>query len=57
MLSVIGVGVGVIVSNAVSQRTLELGFAALMIVVAAQLIARALRGGRNASSAQPETGG
>lgn len=42
-LSLLGVGLGVAVANAVSQRTLELAFAALLLVVAAQLGARALR--------------
>jgi uncharacterized protein len=42
-LSPIGVLIGVLVSNAVSQRTLELGFAVLLLVVAAQLTRRALR--------------
>jgi uncharacterized membrane protein YfcA len=43
LLSVPGVAVGVLVANAVSQRTLELSFAALLVVVAAQLIVRGLR--------------
>jgi uncharacterized protein len=41
LLSPIGVATGVAVSNAVSQRALELGFAALILVIAAQLINRA----------------
>jgi uncharacterized membrane protein YfcA len=45
LLSVIGVGIGVVVSNAVSQRALELGFAALMIAIAIQLVIRSLGGG------------
>ena len=40
-LSPIGVGVGVVVANEVSQRTLELGFAALLVVMATRLILRA----------------
>ena len=36
-LSPLGVLVGVLVANAVSQRVLELSFAALLLVVAAQL--------------------
>ena len=43
VLSPLGVLVGVLVSNAVPERALELGFAALLIVVALQLARRALR--------------
>ena len=43
LLSLAGVGIGVVVANAVSQRVLELLFAALLIVIAARLAARALR--------------
>ena len=42
VLSPIGVLIGVLVSNAVSQRALELGFAALLLVVATQLARRAI---------------
>ena len=42
LLSPVGVLIGVVVSNAVPQRALELGFAALLLVVAAQLSRRAL---------------
>ena len=42
-LSPIGVGIGVVTANEISQRALELIFAALALVVAAQLIVRALR--------------
>jgi len=42
-LSLVGVGIGAAVANAVSQRTLELSFAALLLVVATQLAIRALR--------------
>lgn len=42
VLSPLGVAAGVVVSNAVSQRTLELLFAALCLVIAAQLVRRAL---------------
>jgi uncharacterized protein len=42
-LSPVGVGIGVVVSNAVSQRVLELIFAGLALVIAAQLLIRALR--------------
>jgi uncharacterized membrane protein YfcA len=42
-LSPLGAGIGVVVANAVSQRTLELAFAALLVVMATRLIIRALR--------------
>ena len=38
-LAASGVLIGVLVSNAVSERTLEVGFAALMLFVAAQFFA------------------
>jgi uncharacterized membrane protein YfcA len=41
-LSPIGVLIGVVVANAVSQRTLELSFAALALFIAFQLVRRAL---------------
>ena len=41
-LSLVGVGVGAVVANAVSQRVLELSFAALLLLVASQLARRAL---------------
>jgi uncharacterized protein len=41
-LSPLGVLIGVVIANEVSQRTLELAFAALAIFVAFQLIRRAL---------------
>jgi uncharacterized protein len=43
LLSIPGVVAGVLISNAVSQRTLELSFAALLVVVAVQLTVRGLR--------------
>lgn len=43
VLSIPGVAAGVLISNAVSQRTLELSFAGLLLVVATHLIVRALR--------------
>ena len=43
-LSVAGVALGTVVANAVSHRALELAFAALLVLVAAQLGLRALRG-------------
>lgn len=42
-LSPLSVLAGVIVSNAVSQRVLELAFAALLLLVSAQFARRALR--------------
>ena len=42
-LSPIGVLIGVEVSNAVSQRTLELSFAALLVFIAIRLVRGALR--------------
>jgi uncharacterized protein len=42
-LSPIGVAVGVVVANEVSERTLELSFAALLVFMASRLILRALR--------------
>lgn len=42
-LSVVGVAAGVVVANVVSQRVLELTFAALLIFVAARLVHRAAR--------------
>jgi uncharacterized membrane protein YfcA len=48
-LSPIGVAIGVVAANSVSQRALELGFAALALVIAAQLGRRAL-----APSAEPD---
>jgi uncharacterized membrane protein YfcA len=43
VLSPIGVLIGVEVSNAVSQRTLELAFAALLVFIAVRLVKGALR--------------
>lgn len=42
-LSPVGVLVGVELSNAVSERALELGFAALMLFVATQFLRRGIR--------------
>ena len=41
VLSVAGVALGVVVSNEVSERTLEVGFAILALAIAAQLVHRA----------------
>jgi uncharacterized membrane protein YfcA len=42
LLSPLGVGIGVVVSNAVPERALQLGFAALALFFALQLVRRAL---------------
>jgi uncharacterized membrane protein YfcA len=42
-LSPVGVLIGVVVANAVSQRALELSFAALVLAIAFSLVRRALR--------------
>lgn len=42
-LSIVGVGIGVVVANEVSERTLEVAFAILALGIAAQLIHRASR--------------
>jgi len=42
LLSVPGVAVGVVVANLLPQRALELGFAALCLLVAARLLRRVL---------------
>jgi uncharacterized membrane protein YfcA len=44
-LSVLGVGLGVVVANAIPQRALELSFAALALLMATQLLRRALAAG------------
>jgi hypothetical protein len=42
-LSPVGVGIGVVVSNEISQRALELIFAGLALLIASQLLYRAVR--------------
>jgi uncharacterized protein len=42
-LSPIGVGIGVVASNTIPQRALELTFAGLALLIATQLVIRALR--------------
>jgi uncharacterized membrane protein YfcA len=42
-LSPIGVGIGVVTSNSIPQRALELTFAGLALLIAAQLVIRSLR--------------
>ena len=41
LLAIPGVAVGVVVANALPERALELGFAALCVIVAARLLQRA----------------
>jgi uncharacterized protein len=41
-LSLIGVAIGVVVANAVSERMLEIAFAGLLLLVAAQMVRRVL---------------
>jgi uncharacterized membrane protein YfcA len=43
LLSPVGVVAGAIVANSVSERALELGFAALILFVAAQLVLRTFK--------------
>jgi uncharacterized membrane protein YfcA len=43
VLSPLGVAAGVVVANAVSERVLELSFAALAVLIAVRLVVRALR--------------
>jgi uncharacterized membrane protein YfcA len=52
-LSPVGVLLGVVVSNAVSQRALELSFAALILFVAAQLFKRAFSRDAGATPGRP----
>jgi uncharacterized protein len=48
-LSPVGVGIGVVVANEISQRALELIFAGLALVIAAQLMIRAFKPAREPS--------
>ena len=43
VLSLVGVAVGVVVANEVSERVLEIGFAALALAIGVQLVLRASR--------------
>jgi uncharacterized protein len=43
VLSPLGVGIGVVTSNTIPQRALELTFAGLALLIASQLVIRALR--------------
>jgi uncharacterized protein len=42
VLSPLGVGIGVVVANSVSQRVLEVSFAVLLVLIAAQLVHRSV---------------
>jgi uncharacterized membrane protein YfcA len=42
-LSPVGVGIGVVVANEVSQRVLELSFAGLLLLIASRLFVHSLR--------------
>jgi len=52
-LSPLGVVLGVVASNAISQRALELSFAALILLVAAQLARRGFSAPANPSPRSP----
>jgi uncharacterized protein len=47
-LSPVGVAIGVVTSNSISQRALELTFAGLALLIATQLVVRAFRSPREA---------
>ena len=53
ILSPVGVAIGIVAANAISERALELLFAALSLYFAAGLSARALRGPEQPSPARP----
>jgi uncharacterized membrane protein YfcA len=55
-LSPVGVAIGVVVSNAIPERALELTFAALALFFAAQLVRRAMRGGPEPPAAETAPG-
>jgi uncharacterized membrane protein YfcA len=55
-LSAVGVLGGVALANVLPERALKLGFAALMVLVAAQFLRRSLRSWRAADSASSERG-
>ena len=52
-LSPVGVLAGVVLANAVSERLLEVSFAALALLIAAQLIRRAVRAPARPSRTRP----
>jgi uncharacterized protein len=51
-LAPVGVAVGVVISNAVSERVLEISFAVLLLFVAAQMVRRAFAPRPAATSAR-----
>jgi uncharacterized membrane protein YfcA len=53
LLAVAGAVAGVVVANAVSERVLEIAFAALLLLIAGQLVRRALRPGAPEPAAAP----
>jgi len=53
LLAVAGAVAGVAIANAVPERGLEIGFALLILFVAAQLVRRALTTGRPATAERP----
>jgi uncharacterized membrane protein YfcA len=55
VLSPLGVAAGVVVANAVSERVLELSFAALAVLIAVRLVVRALRPEPQPAEAQRST--
>jgi hypothetical protein len=50
VLAAPGVAIGVVTANEIPQRALELIFAGLALVIAAQLVVRALRPGRESGT-------
>jgi uncharacterized protein len=57
-LSPLGVAAGVVIANAVSERVLELSFAALAVLIAIRLVVRALRpAATGRGAAEPVTRG
>ncbi len=54
VLSPVGVLIGAVVSNSVPERALEIGFAGLILFVAAQLVRRAFRAEDGVSPARDE---
>jgi uncharacterized protein len=54
ILAPVGVAAGVLISNAVSERVLEVSFAVLLLFVAAQMVRRALAPRPAATSARSQ---
>ena len=57
LLSLAGAAGGVVLANALSGRVLRDAFAVLIVIVAAQLVRRALRDGRPTSASPPPDSG